>query len=345
MKQIRFAVIGAGFWARFQLSAWREAGGAACVAICNRTRSRAEELAHSFNIPAVYTDPDQMLAREQVDCVDIISAVEAHEEHVRLAAGRGIPVICQKPMAPSLEAARRMVALCRKARVPFFIHENWRWQAPVRALKKALDGGAIGAPFRGAVTMITGFPVFTNQPFLREIDQFILADLGSHLLDASRFLFGEAESLSCLVSRVHPDIKGEDVATVMMKSSRGVTVVVSMAYAENALEEDRFPETFILVEGSKGSVRLAADFTIRLTTMEGTTVQRFPPPSYGWVEPRYALVQASMVPCITDLARAVRGEAAAETTAEDNLKTMELVFASYESALSGKTVFLTPGSP
>ncbi|HTP57876.1 MAG TPA: Gfo/Idh/MocA family oxidoreductase, partial [Spirochaetia bacterium] len=89
MKQIRFAVIGAGFWARFQLSAWREAGGAACVAICNRTRSRAEELAHSFNIPAVYTDPDQMLAREQVDCVDIISAVEAHEEHVRLAAGRG----------------------------------------------------------------------------------------------------------------------------------------------------------------------------------------------------------------------------------------------------------------
>ena len=58
--------------------------------------------------------------------------------------------------------------------------------------------------------MISGFPVFANQPFLKELEQFILTDLGSHTLDTARFLFGEAESLYCQTRRVHPDIKGED---------------------------------------------------------------------------------------------------------------------------------------
>jgi D-apiose dehydrogenase len=64
--------------------------------------------------------------------------------------------------------------------------------------------------------MISGFPVFNNQPFLKELEQFILTDLGSHTLDTARFLFGEASSLYCQTRRIHADIRGEDVATIMM---------------------------------------------------------------------------------------------------------------------------------
>ncbi|HUJ74505.1 MAG TPA: Gfo/Idh/MocA family oxidoreductase, partial [bacterium] len=227
---LRVAVIGAGFWARYQLAGWREAvrasagamgaggvagqvggatgaaGSAECVGICNRTRSRAEALAKEFGIPTVYTDPQEMLRATRPDVVDIISAPDAHEEHVLLAASRGVPVICQKPMAPTLAAAERMVAACRDGKVPFFVHENWRWQAPIRALKGALEGGEIGAPFRSWITFLSGYPVFANQPFLKEEKRFIIADLGSHLLDVARFLFGEATSLLCQADRVHPDI-------------------------------------------------------------------------------------------------------------------------------------------
>jgi predicted dehydrogenase len=338
MEPIRFAVFGAGFWSRFQLAGWREVGGAECVAIYNRTRSKAEELAKAFSIPAVYTDPEELMQREKVDCIDIISAPEAHEEQVLLTARYGKPVICQKPMSTSLAAAERMVAACGKARVPFFVHENWRWQAPIRALKRVLDEGAIGRPFRGHITMISAFPVFRNQPFLRETDQFILTDIGSHLLDVVRFLFGEVETLYCQTSRIHQDIKGEDVATVMITTDRGVTVLVTMAYAENPLEEDYFPETYVFVESEKGSVRLGPGFWVRVTTEAGTLARRYPPPSYGWVDPTYGLGQASIVPCIEDIMRGLRGEKEPETTAEDNLKTVRLMFAAYDSAASGKVV-------
>jgi predicted dehydrogenase len=63
-----------------------------------------------------------------------------------------------------------------------------------------------------------------------------------------------------------------------------------------------------------------------------------PPPRYAWADPRYDVVHASGVPCNANLLRALRGEGPAETTAEDNLKTLRLVFAAYDAAASGDVV-------
>ena len=180
--------------------------------------------------------------------------------------------------------------------------------------------------------MISGFPVFQNQPFLKELEQFIITDLGSHTLDAGRFLFGEPENLYCRTQQVHSDIKGEDVATILLKMRSGMTLLVEMAYAENYLERDRFPETRVFVEGSKGSVLLDLDFWIRVTTKDGTHAKRYPSPRYAWADPEYAMAHASIVACQADLLRALQGNGAAETTGEDNIKTVRLVFACYDSA-------------
>jgi predicted dehydrogenase len=231
-----------------------------------------------------------------------------------------------------------MGAACRDADVLFLVNENWRWQTPIRQFKEVLCSGAIGKVFRARIDMISGFPVFRNQPFLAQLEQFILTDLGSHTLDTARFLFGEASTLYCHTQRVHPDIKGEDVATVLMRMGEGTTVLVEMAYAENYLERERFPETFIFVEGDHGSAELAPDFWIRVTTSEGTHARRYPPPRYPWADPAYDLAHASIVPCQADLLKGLRGEAPAETTAEDNIKTLRLVFKSYESARTGQVI-------
>src|SRR5688572_18698320 len=138
-QPLRFAVLGAGFWADYQLAAWNELQPSArCIAIYNRTRAKAERLALKFGIPAVYDDPERLLAVERPDFVDIITAVETHAPLALLAARHGVPVICQKPMASSLAEAERMVSRCRAARVPLLIHENWRWQTPIRRLKAIL---------------------------------------------------------------------------------------------------------------------------------------------------------------------------------------------------------------
>ena len=337
---LRFAVFGTGFWSKFQIAAWRELEGAECVALYNRTRSKAEARAQEFGIPGVYDDPEELINKEDLDFIDIITDVDTHPQFVHLAAERGIPVICQKPMAPTLGDAESMVQECREADTPLFIHENWRWQTPIRAVKAALDTGAIGAPFRARIDMISGFPVFANQPFLKDLEQFILTDLGSHTLDVARFMFGEASSLYCTTRRVHPDIQGEDVATVVLLTERDVTVVVEMAYAENFLERERFPETFLFIEGSKGSIELAPDHWLRVTTSEGTHARRVLTPRYAWADPAYDVVHASIVPCNADLLKVLRGEGAAETTGEDNLKTTRLVHAAYDSADANAVILL-----
>lgn len=337
MEKLRFALLGTGFWSRFQLNGWLETGGVDCVAIYNRTRSKAETFAREFGITAVYDDPAALLEKEQLDFVDICTAVETHAPLTAMAAQRGLPIVCQKPLATSLAEAKQMVETCRAAGVPLFVNENWRWQHPIRQFKHILESGRIGKPFRARIDMMSGFPVFKNQPFLADLEQFILTDLGSHTLDVARCLFGEAHTLYCQTHRVHPNIKGEDVATILMHMGEDVSVLVEMAYAENYLEREAFPQTFIFVEGSQGSLELGIDFWIRETTADGTHARRYPPPRYPWADPAYDVVHSSIVPCQADILSGLRG-GHTETNGDDNLKTVQLVFASYQSAAQRQVI-------
>ena len=180
MSNLKFAILGTGFWSRFQLAGWYELAGVECMALYNRTRLKAEQLAEEFDVPSVYDDAEALLANEQLDFVDIITDVDTHARFVHLAAAHGLPVICQKPMAPDLDTARDMVEACERAGVPLMIHENWRWQHPIRQFKRVLDEGDVGQPFRAHILYANSFPVFENQPFLKELEQFILTDIGSH---------------------------------------------------------------------------------------------------------------------------------------------------------------------
>lgn len=332
MANLRFALFGTGFWARYQLAGWLEAGGVECAALYNRTLAKAEPLARQFGIAAIYDDPAALLKQEQLDFIDICTNVETHAAFTRLGAEHGLAVVCQKPMATSLQEAESMVEYCLQAGVTLLINENWRWQYPIRQLKRLMSEGRIGAPFRARIHYCNSFPVFDNQPFLKNLSQFILTDIGSHILDTARFLFGEAHSVYCQTTRVHADIQGEDVATVMMQmGERPMTVVAEMSYASKT-EIERFPETYVYVEGDKGFLELGPDFVIRETTSEGTFLRRYAPPHYEWADPAYDLVHSSIVPCQADLVQHLNGSGQAETTGEDNLKTVRLVFRAYQSA-------------
>ncbi len=338
MSDLRFAVMGTGFWAQYQIPAWFEVGGVQLVAVYNRTVSKAEKVAERFNIPRVYGDPDEMFQNEELDFVDIITEIEAHAPSVYLAAKYKVPVICQKPMAPDYETAQKMVETCQEAGVPFFVHENFRWQTPLRALKGILDEGSIGQPFRARIQFIHGFPIFENQPFMKTLEHFILTDLGSHILDLARFFFGEPQSLYCQTYRTRSDIAGEDVATVNLRIG---DVICNCEMSQSTRTEwGRFPETFVFIEGKNGTIDLGPDFWIRVTTEEGTLSRRYPPPRYDWANPDYDVLHASMVPTHANLLRALKTGQPAETSGEDNLNTMRLVYSAYESAERNQVITL-----
>lgn len=343
---LRFVLFGAGFWARYQLAAWGEQGEAVqCVALSDPDTEKAERLAASLGVGAVYSDPEEALDRLKPDFVDIVTPVETHAPLVRHCLERGIPVICQKPLAPTLAEAEAVVADANKAGVALLVHENWRWQRPLREAGKLLKAGRIGTPFRARLTFSCSFPVFDGQPFLATLPQFILTDMGSHILDAARFLFGEAKSLYATTRRINPTIQGEDVATVMMVMGEPeTTVVCEMSYASRT-EHERFPQTYLFIEGDNGSLEIGPDYLLRITERARgswqapvTEVMRVPPPRYAWADPAYDIVQASMPTCQADLLNHLRGKRTAETTGADNLETVRLVFAAYESARTGQRV-------
>ncbi|GJM30716.1 MAG: oxidoreductase [Cyclobacteriaceae bacterium] len=339
MKELKFAVFGAGFWSNYQIAGWKELPGLKLSAICDPEQEKARAMAEKFGIPQIYTNPKDLLSNEQdLDFIDIITEVDNHLPLAQLAASRGINVVCQKPMAPSLPECKQMVESCKTSGVKLFINENFRWQAPLRRVKQLLDNGNIGAPFKARVSFCSGFPVFDNQPFLRTLDRFILTDIGSHILDICRFLFGEARNLRCLTRRVNPDIKGEDIANVLLEMTSGLHCYAEMSYA-SILEDEVFPQTLVLVEGEYGSIELCSDYTVKITNRQGTIAERHNPQLYSWVDPDYALVHSSIVDTQANLLQGLRG-GEAETTGDDNLQTSKLIWASYYSAENNELVDL-----
>ncbi|MEK6480285.1 Gfo/Idh/MocA family oxidoreductase [Catalinimonas sp. 4WD22] len=336
-KTKRFAIIGCGFWAQYQIAAWKELHDAELIAVCDLDGEKAAQTAEKFGAKRQYTDARLMFENENLDFVDIITNVETHPDFVKMAAEYGVAAICQKPLAPDLATAREMVQVCKRAAVPLFVHENFRWQAPIRKVKEIMRSGKIGEVFKGKVMFVSAFPVFDNQPFLAEIDKFIIADIGSHVLDIARYLLGEVDNLRCLTKRVNPRIKGEDVATVLMEMKSGAHCLVEMSYA-SILEKEAFPQTLILLEGSKGSIRLEHDYVIKVSSEREVEMIRVAPPVYDWVNPDYTLVQSCMVELNGDFLKAFQEGKLAEITGEDNYRTMQLVYAGYDSAQSGKVV-------
>jgi len=277
-----------------------------------------------------------MLRAERPDAVDLVAPPAAHAPLAVLALAHGAGVISQKPLAGSVAEAEGMVAAARTAGRLLLVHENFRGQAPLRALRALLDDGVVGRPFRARIQFANAFPVFANQPALREAERFILLDLGVHHLDVARFLFGEAERLYCRTRRVNPGIRGEDVATVVLDQGDTHTVL-ELSYASR-LADARFPETYVAVEAERGAIELGPGYVVRVTTEAGTQSSRHAPPRYAWADPDYDLVHASIVPCHANLLGALRGEGRAETDGEDNLRTLRLVEAAYRSAASGEPV-------
>ncbi|HMR82668.1 MAG TPA: Gfo/Idh/MocA family oxidoreductase [Niabella sp.] len=333
---LKGVIIGTGFWSNFQIPAWQELPGVSITALYNRTLTKAEAIAKKFGISRIYGNVEELLDKESPDFVDIITDIDTHAQFTNLAAERKIHVICQKPMAPSLALAKNMVDACKANSVQLFIHENFRWQLPVRKLKAALDSGVIGRAFKARVSFCSAFPVFDNQPFLKELEHFILTDIGSHVLDICRFLFGEAKTLFCLTQRVNPAIKGEDVANVLMEMDSGLHCYAEMSYA-SIMEREAFPQTLALIEGEEGSLHLTNDFELKIIRRDRTASATIEPVRYSWADPAYAVVHSSIVACNENILQGLQG-GVAETTGADNLKTVQLVWASYESAATGKSI-------
>lgn len=330
-KVYRGALIGCGYASSFQLQAWSRIEGVKIVALSSRNRENAEKRAKEFTIPAIYTDFRVMLNKESLDFVDIATPPGAHLEIVEEAAGKGLQVLCQKPIADTISELKKMIQICEKANVLFMVNENCRFQPWFRKMKDLLDKGVIGNPFyasmycrwRGSFLKNS----FENQPFFAQMDRLVIYELGVHYLDTLRYLFGEPESIYTQAHRICRRIAGEEQAVLMLRI-KDLTAVVDLSWASVPSFEYAKKVSWgeYSIEGEKGTLYLRKDGTLRLITDDDEKRFQFPPDSelLG-----YRATQAHFIDCLLS-------GTTPETSGKETLKTMELVFGAYDSAANNR---------
>jgi D-apiose dehydrogenase len=336
---MRAAVIGCGFFAQNHLNGWRDlaAEGVELVAVCDIDPKKAQEAARTFGAPRFYADARTMLENERLDFVDIVTQMESHLEMVKLACNKHIDIILQKPLAPEWGAAREVVETARRAGVRLAIHENFRYQSPMRKLKDLLDSGAIGQSSWARIAFRTGYDIYAVQPYLHQAKRFAILDVGIHTLDLARFFLGEVDRVSCETQRRNPENVGEDTATIMMRHRSGAVSVVECTM-EARIDPDPFPETLVTIEGDRGAASIGPGLLGRVTSEGRSRDVDFGSPLLNWTSQPWHTVQESVLRTEEAIVRAWRAGKDPETTGDDNLKTYALVEAAYAAAREGRAV-------
>ncbi len=331
--RIALGMIGCGFFAQNHLNAWNDlkAEGVDIVAVCDIDVDKARAAAETFGVPRWYTDAATMFREQKLGLVDIATQMNSHLHLVKLALSHRVPTIIQKPFGQNIAEVREMVAAAKAANTFLAVHENFRFQKPLRRIAEVVRSGAIGTPTWARVSFRTGYDIYAGQPYLAEQERFVLIDLGVHVLDVARVLLGEVEHSTAELQRRNPNAKGEDTATMLLRHTSGAVSVVECTYGSRRLPES-FPETLIEVEGDKGAIVSRIGSKVEITTNGRMMVDDEDPEVLPWAERPWHVAQESVLATNRHMLEAVRAGRPAATSAEDNLKTFALVEAAYLAA-------------
>jgi D-apiose dehydrogenase len=320
--RLRGAIAGCGFFAQFHIEAWRRMEDVELVAACDPDLGRARAAA-----PRAYGTLEELLAAETLDFVDIATRPEAHVELVRMAIGRRLPVICQKPMAPTLAEAIEMARDAESSGARVMIHENWRWQPWYRQAKARIEAGEIGDPvtyrFRIRKRDGAGPEPYLAQPYFRQMPRLLIHETMVHPIDTARFLFGGLSTVSARASRRNPIVAGEDGCQLVLAHDSGLAGIadgnrfVDLAPDSPPLGDAEF-------EGERGVLRVEANGDV---TRNGERVWRNEVLA-GYRGDSVLATQRHFVDCL-------RTGAAFETSAAEYLLSFAAVEAAYRSAADG----------
>ncbi|MDR6550864.1 Gfo/Idh/MocA family oxidoreductase [Paenibacillus qinlingensis] len=335
MKTRKGITIGAGHFANIQMEAWSRVNGAEIGGIVSLHKEDAIRLSERFGIAHASNSLDEMIAWVKPDFMDICTPPDSHFYYVKQAANRGIPVLCQKQVAPTQEESRELVQYCTDRNVPIMINENWRWSGWYREIKRIISTGVLGRLFHVYSAMRTGdgygespYPL---QPYFKDMDKLLLYETAVHWFDTYRYLFGEIQSVYCQKRTWNPVVKGEDAVIVQFDFRNGMTGVLD-ANRVVYTEIERPPAYgWMILEGEQGKLRLDEHGRIYVT-LRGSVEQehRYTIPE-GWNGGCATGAQQHFIDCL-------RSGAPFETEGEVYLTSQRIVYACYESAEHRKVV-------
>jgi predicted dehydrogenase len=341
MTPIRVAAVGAGYFSQFQYEAWHRLPGADVVAICNRSRGKAEATAAKYGIPAVFDDLPRMLDEVKPDLVDIITPPETHLDSVRECAARGLAMVCQKPFTPTLAEAREAVRIAEDAGVTLLIHENYRWQPWYREMHRMLAAGVLGVPRNITFRLRPGDgqgprAYLDRQPYFQQMPRFMVHETAIHGIDTFRYLMGEVRGVFARLRKLNPVIAGEDAGLIAFDFDSGAAGLFDgNRLVDHAAENRRLTLGEMWLEGDAAVLRLDGDGGLHLRRHGENDEEAW---GYEWRNVSFG------GDCIYDMqahfiAHLTSG-APVENTGRDYLRNIEIEDAVYRSSDEGRYVTL-----
>ena len=153
-KQLRIGLIGYGFMGRAHSNAFAQVGHffpssyeIVLKAVCARDAAKAQEFADRWGYQSIETDWKKLIARDDIDVVDIAVPNNLHAEIAIAAAKAGKMILCEKPLALNSKQAETMVKAIEKAKVPNMVWYNYRRCPAVVLAKQLIDAGKLGKVF------------------------------------------------------------------------------------------------------------------------------------------------------------------------------------------------------
>jgi 1,5-anhydro-D-fructose reductase (1,5-anhydro-D-mannitol-forming) len=299
------------------------------AAIASSEVGRAERYAAELGIPRAYGAVDELLADPEIDAVYISTTNEFHEPQTLAAARAGKHVLCEKPLALTVEAARGMVEACRDAGVVMGTNHHLRNAATHRAMREAVASGAIGQPLAARVFHAVYLPPHLQGWRIErpEAGGGVVLDITVHDADTLRFVLGdEVESVTAMTATQGMAQGGlEDTAMGVMRFRGGVLAQFHDAFTA------RHAITGCEIHGTDGSLYGRDVMTQRPV---GTVVLR-----RDGQETTLPLAHENLYErSVRHFNAAIRGDGAPAATGEDGVRSLEIALGVLESATTGRAV-------
>ena len=328
---MKAVVVGCGIMGRTHARNWRAVPGVQLAAVCDIDKELADKVAGS-NGTKSYTSFEDMLAEEQPDIVSICVPTFLHKPLVLQAARAGVHIVCEKPIAPSLQDAEEMIAACRANKVRLFIAHVVRFFPSYKDLAAKVRAGAIGEPGVMHTKRIGGHPGRAKSWYYdEEKSGGVILDLLIHDIDYLRSVFGEVES----VFAMKRTSEALDYALVTLRFQGG-----AIANLEGYWGYPGPFTTAVELAGTKGILRFHSDDAVSLRVQTARQADDDKPrvavpKSPAYHDPYYYELE--------HFAMCVQKGTEPVVSTEDAYKAMEIAFAAIASAKTGQPVRMDAG--
>jgi len=285
VSPIRIGIIGCGFAGCMHGIAYQphiDSGDVELVAACDIDEECAAKMAKEYNMGAHCANWQDLITNKNVDAVSIALPHYLHAQVAIAAAKAGKHVLCEKPMATTLEDCDKMINAAKDSKVKLMIAETYRFMPTMVKIKEIIDSGKIGEVF-----FARGSECLNEVPNICDAGSWHCTpdkagggawfDAGVHICSAFRYTLGDVDSVRAgLLEHIALKEKEDDNAIVLLKFKKG-------AVGEAFLSETIGSPPFIRFEfyGTEGTILMDTDWDepIKFFSSKGEN------PSEEWEKP------------------------------------------------------------